>query len=89
MDKASEVADIGIMRAYSFLSYGVNAANNETVGFELPGLVTLNLLGSGYSSDGKIELSEDKKIQIKNGFSDWVIDHGIQELINTFSIFLD
>ena len=82
LDRVREKANVGIRRAFVFMGFGVNAANNsEFAQFNLPSVIDYGFLPREPDAS---ELDE-----FKEHFRHWVVGNGLRELEETFALFLD
>ncbi len=77
-----QLAYKGIRRAYVFLGFGWNAANDpDFTKYSLQGVVPIQMVPD--------DISAETMQDFKSNFGRWIVGCGLRELIETFGVFLD
>lgn len=81
LDKILETARIGVYRSWVFMGLGVNCSSSESIHFEVAGASHIKIY--------KNEISIEDLQKIKEEFKIWIVGKGLEELIETFAVFLE
>lgn len=78
----------GFRRAYAFMGFAVNMVNHpDLINFEVP--VTFSTNNQFPVTVDTSDVTPEILKQYREGFVEWVIGNGLQELVEQFSLFLD